>query len=627
MKMGKIHNTTRLLICAAFFGASLFARSAGAPAFVTGAPGDGICTDCHGGVANTGGGNVKVALVDATNWTPGQQVRLRITLTDATAQRWGFEISPRMASDANKSAGTLEVADAANTRKINSAGIDFITHTSTGTYAGTSNSGTWDVLWTPPADANFGNVTFYVAGNAANNNGREDPGDHIYSSSLTVSPTTGNPPPTTTTFALPQLAFGGGWYTALYFNNTTGSAVSVKANFLGQDGNPITVPDAGGTSKTLDIGPNGTAIFEASNTGSLTQGWVKVDLPDGVIGYAIFRQSVQGRADQEAVVPLTSITQSTSTLIWDDTAFATAVAVANPTDSAATVNVEVLDDTGNSIGTSTINVPANGKAASILRDLQGLGGMVGHRGLAKFSVPSGGVSVLGLRFGGEAFTSIPTQAPAGTSFALPQLAFGGGWYTALYFSNTTGSAVSVTTNFVGQDGNPLSVPDAGGTSKTLNINANGTAIFEATNTGALTEGWVKVDLPQGVIGYAIFRQSVQGRADQEAVVPLTGTTLPTSTMIWDDTAFATAVAVANPTGNAASVDVLVLDANGNQIGSSNIPIPANGKTARVLRDLPGLSGMVSKRGVAKFSVPSAGLSVLGLRFGGEAFTSIPTVQK
>jgi hypothetical protein len=582
-------------------------------------------------VANSGAGSVKVELVDASHWTPGQQLRLRITLADPTARRWGFEISPRMASDANKSAGTLVVADATNTRLINSPSgtgerIQFITHTSTGTRQGQADSSTWDVLWTPPDDANFGDVTFYVAGNAANNNGREDPGDHIYNSSLTVTPGSGSTP-STTTYALPQLAFGGGWYTALYFNNTTGSAASVKASFFGQDGSPLTVPDAGGTTKTLDIGPGGTAIFEATNTGALTQGWVKVDLPDGVIGYAIFRQSIQGRADQEAVVPLTGTSLSDSTLIWDDTAFATAVAIANPNANAVTVNVNVLDSGGNSIGTSTIDVPANGKTAAMLRSLPGLAGMAGNRGLAKFTVAAGGLSVLGLRFGGEAFTSIPTAPPLGTSFALPQLAFGGGWYTALYFSNTTGSPVSVTANFLGEDGNPLPVSDAGGTSKTLNLSANGTAIFEATNAGALTQGWVKVDLPAGVIGYAIFRQSIQGRADQEAVVPLTGTTLPTSTLIWDDTAFATAVGVANPTASAALVNVVVLDAGGNQIGTSTISVPANGKTAALLRSLPGLSGMAGNRGVAKFSVPAAGLSVLGLRFGGEAFTSIPTVQQ
>ena len=131
------------------------ARSAGAPAGVTGAPGDGLCTDCHGGVANTGGGSLQVSLVDATNWSPGQQVRLRVTLADPSARRWGFQISPRKASDPTQGAGTLVVADAVNSRKVTLPGLDFITHTSTGTYQGTSTQASWDVLWTPPDDVNI----------------------------------------------------------------------------------------------------------------------------------------------------------------------------------------------------------------------------------------------------------------------------------------------------------------------------------------------------------------------------------------------------------------------------------------------------------------------------------------
>jgi len=43
-----------------------------------------------------------------------------------------------------------------------------------------------------------------------------------------------------------------------------------------------------------------------------------------------------------------------------------------------------------------------------LRDLPGLGIIVGNRGSAEFTVTSGNVAVLGLRFRGSSFTSIPT---------------------------------------------------------------------------------------------------------------------------------------------------------------------------------------------------------------------------
>src|SRR4029079_3826345 len=45
-----------------------------------------------------------------------------------------------------------------------------------------------------------------------------------------------------TTFAVPQFTFGGGWYTALYFANTTSAVARVQVSFLGNDGTPLIVP-------------------------------------------------------------------------------------------------------------------------------------------------------------------------------------------------------------------------------------------------------------------------------------------------------------------------------------------------------------------------------------------------
>jgi hypothetical protein len=148
--------------------------------------------------------------------------------------------------------------------------------------------------------------------------------------------------------------------------------------------------------------------LEALDTGSLTQGYVVVALPSDVSAYGVFRQSVPGRDDQEAVVPLSKMTDTTNTLIWDDTSHTTAVAVVNPSATAVTVNVTVRDGAGSVLGTATIPLGAGAKTASILRDLPGLAGMAGKMGQADFTVTSGNVAVLGLRFGGAAFTSIPT---------------------------------------------------------------------------------------------------------------------------------------------------------------------------------------------------------------------------
>src|SRR5262249_20762332 len=111
-------------------------------------------------------------------------------------------------------------------------------------------------------------------------------------------------------------------------------------------------------------------------------------------------------------------------------------------------------------------------------------------------------------FGAEAFTSIPVTQRFGSlvagTFALPQLAFGGGWYTALYFSNTTGFTLNVQVSFISDNGTPLSVPlmqngIAVGSviTRTVFIAPGGTVILEVPNNGNLVQGWVEVVLPAG----------------------------------------------------------------------------------------------------------------------------------
>jgi hypothetical protein len=59
------------------------------------------------------------------------------------------------------------------------------------------------------------------------------------------------------------------------------------------------------------------------------------------------------------------------------------------------------------IGTALQSLPPNSKTEAVLHSLANLAGMAGKRGTATFSVTSGNVAVLGLRFNGTAFTSIP----------------------------------------------------------------------------------------------------------------------------------------------------------------------------------------------------------------------------
>jgi len=207
---------------------------------------------------------------------------------------------------------------------------------------------------------------------------------------------------------LPQFAFGGGWYSALYFDNGTDAAVSFQLSFFQDNGTALLVPALGRSSLQIDIAAHGTAIIEAPNILSLNQGYATFTLPPGVTGYGVFRQTVAGRPDQEAVAPFALANSAGTSLLWDDTtSFVTSVAMVNASAASATVKIDVTDNAGDEVGTATVVLPAHHKTETPLRSLQGLAGMAGQRGRAHFSVTTGSVAVLGLRFNTSAFTSIP----------------------------------------------------------------------------------------------------------------------------------------------------------------------------------------------------------------------------
>ncbi|GIU77538.1 MAG: hypothetical protein KatS3mg005_0776 [Bryobacteraceae bacterium] len=434
------------------------------------------------------------------------------------------------------------------------------------------------------------------------------------------------------TAALPQLAFGGGWQTSLYFYNTTDSSVSFPVNFISQDGRPLSVPLDGGSpvsSRIVTLGPRASIRLLAPNTGELVQGWAETALPPGVGGHAVFRQSMPGRADQEAVVPLVPESSRYAHFAFDDERATTAIAVVNPSTQAASVRIVAYGSDNSLLGSADVNLGPRSKTVAVLRALSGLGGVNGRYGRVQVETSSSAVSVLGLRFSGEAFTSIPvfhSYEAVTTRFVLPQLVYGGGWTTEVYFVNTTSQPVQFPVSFFSDLGGPLMVPFRGMSQSQMQVLslAPGATVRLVTMGGpVLFQGWAEANLPAGVIGHAVFRQSVVGRADQEAVVPLTKANGRFAEFSFDDIGLTTTMAVLNPTYVSALLTITSIADDGKVIGTSQVPLPPQAKRAYVIRDLVEHSGVIGRRGRIRLTVQSGEIAVLGFRFGGEAFTSIP----
>jgi probable HAF family extracellular repeat protein len=216
---------------------------------------------------------------------------------------------------------------------------------------------------------------------------------------------------TATHLALPQFAFGGPWYSALYLSNTTADLVTVPVTFTDPAGAPLLVPLVGIgsiSSRNVTVDPGATVLLEALNGGdALVVGWADVALPPGVIGYGVFRQVVAGRADQEAVVPLTPESSRRADFTFDDVSLTTAVSFLNPTNQEVTATVVAITQDGGQAGFTQMVLAPHTKSTGFLKDFPGMAGVSGNRGRVVVTVPIGAVSVLALRFAGAAFADIP----------------------------------------------------------------------------------------------------------------------------------------------------------------------------------------------------------------------------
>jgi hypothetical protein len=208
---------------------------------------------------------------------------------------------------------------------------------------------------------------------------------------------------------IPQFVDGGGWKTSMFFVNLENHSVSFQVLFFDDRGGDMLVPIVGqGLVRGLNVSLETAGSIELETVGNardLTQGWALLSQStnDSVGGMAIFRQSVSGRPDQEAVVPIVSQFNSHFVLLFDNTDFTTAIALANPTTNSVTIPVNIRNQSGLIIDQRTVTLGSYSHTAFTLPDTWR--STAGRRGAIEFQTSGFGVAALGLRFSGSAFTS------------------------------------------------------------------------------------------------------------------------------------------------------------------------------------------------------------------------------
>lgn len=152
------------------------------PLVRTGAPGEATCgsAGCHDNMPNSETGSLDLSF-SRQHYQPGDTISFALSVHDDTASRFGFELTV-LNSDNERAGNIISVSDNSTIRIDDNNNRQYASHRIA------SENNLWTVQWVAP-DSAVGEVSFYAAGNASNNDG-EPSGDHIYTDTGTLSAVT-----------------------------------------------------------------------------------------------------------------------------------------------------------------------------------------------------------------------------------------------------------------------------------------------------------------------------------------------------------------------------------------------------------------------------------------------------
>ncbi len=159
----------------------------------TGGPGEKTCAQsgCHSTASidpGTGVNTLFFPTADST-YVPGQTYSIILGVKKTGIAKFGFEFLA-LEDSGETSTGQLVVTDADRTHivsgTISGKTRKYMTHSTDGTPALTTDSTNWSFDWTAPS-TNVGTITFYYITNCTNDNGANT-GDALYESSFQIKP-------------------------------------------------------------------------------------------------------------------------------------------------------------------------------------------------------------------------------------------------------------------------------------------------------------------------------------------------------------------------------------------------------------------------------------------------------
>ncbi len=207
--------------------------------------------------------------------------------------------------------------------------------------------------------------------------------------------------------------------------------------------------------------------------------------------------------------------------------------------------------------------------------------------------------------------------------SMPHIAAAENWTTSFTLVNNSLFSAQSRLSLFDDSGNPLPVqltfpqqPSGSGplltSSLDRTISPNASLVIDGGGPSGVPVqvGSAQLAATGAVTGFAIFRLIPAG---QEAVVPIETRNASSYVMAFDNTnGMALGVALANVSGTAGNVNLLVRDDKGVQIGADSIALSGDGHTSFVMADRYAVTA--NKRGTIEFFTPAGGqISALGIR--------------
>jgi len=345
--------------------------------------------------------NAASRLVNAVSVTAGGSAAA--SATDSTiVAACSYTLNPGSQSfTADSGAGTLSVTTSDNCAWTAVSGLSWVAITGGGSGAGS------------------GTVSYQVAANAGGER----------SGSLAIA---GHPFPVDqaglasglgSAGSIAQIESGGAWNSTITLLNTGTTAAQAVLNFYDDNGNPLVLPlvfpetssttPLAASTVNQTIGAGAQLVIQTAGTASQTalEGWAQLLTTGGNVGGSAVLAWAGPGGMQQASVPVETRNPSAFVLAFDNTGgYTTQIAVANLSNRAVRVPVVLSDQTGASLGTAAINLPAYGHTSFTLS--ANYPATAGARGEIELDTPPGGqISTLGIRTSpGGAIATIPVLA-------------------------------------------------------------------------------------------------------------------------------------------------------------------------------------------------------------------------